>query len=132
MMITFFIQMSFKGCAIIYFNIHKSGVIIRFLEKNLKYDRNYSTNVKLFLIMLTWSIASFILIIINLMSIEAFISKGSLHACLSLSIFYIITWFFWIITFTPCIFSLIYNDRLDKIMMNIMHNVNLSSKCSRK
>ena len=110
----------FKDCAVFYLNI-KSGRIIKFLVKGLKYDRKRSTDVKLIIIMVFWLVANINIIIVITSSIKAFASFGYFHCFLSLALFFNFAYYCWIITFTICIFSLIYNDRLGKVIWNLKH-----------
>ena len=119
---TIIVQLIFKECAIIYLNM-KSGQVIKFLVKILKYDRKYSTNVKLCCIMMFLPVTMIVLIIILLMSIETYTSKGYFHAFYSLAHIFIVAYYCWIITFSVCVFSIIYDDRLDKLIENLKHFV---------
>ena len=114
------IKVIFKECAVIYLNV-RSGLVIRILVKNLKYDRNRLTNVKLFIIIMFWLVVSMIHVILVLLSIADYTSYGYLHCFLSLSLVLITTHYCWIITFSVCIFSIIYNDRLGKVIWNLKH-----------
>ena len=125
--ITILAQLIFKVCAIIYFNVN-SELVARLLVKNLNRNRNRSTNAILSIIMVLWLIASLFLIIMAFMSLGTFMnsSKGYLHPILSMSQFLMTMWSCWIITFACCIFSIIYNDRLEKIIWNLKHSVKLT------
>ena len=118
MYVSFLCHVTFRESAIIYLNV-KSGQVIGYLMKNLKLHRQHSTNIQLCIIMMFWSVAIIILIIVVLMSIGALNLFGYFHAFLSLSMYFMNVHHCWLITFGTCIFSILYNDRLDKVIMKL-------------